>query len=117
MRLLRVFQVAYNEAYVYERARLLRQHGYHVQSVIGNDAAKVMLNDRPRYDVFVVGSDAPEETRLEMVRWLLENYPRQRIVALNPPGQRKLDGLEFNANTENPAEWLPLIEEVALSGR
>jgi len=114
---LQIFQIAYNEAHVYERARLLRQNGYRVQSVIGNEAAKVMLTSRPHYDVFVIGFDASEKTRLEMIQWLHENYPEQRIVALSPPGHQKLAGLNFYASTEDPDEWLPIVERAALSHR
>ena len=117
MKSVRVFQVAYDQARVYDRARLLRQHGCHVQSVIGNDAAKVMLSGRPYYDVFIIGSDGPEEMRREMVRWLRRNYPGQRILDLNPTANRKLDGLKYNARTDSPSEWLQLIEGAASSRR
>src|SRR5205085_11888417 len=84
----RIFQIAYDEDAGLRRAELLRSCGYGVISVTGNQAAKVLLSSIRRYDLFIVCHAAPEETRREIVSWLKANYPRVKILALNPPRQQ-----------------------------
>jgi hypothetical protein len=59
--------------------------------------------------VSTFGHAAPEQTRLDMVAWLRERYPRTRILALNPSYER-LGTLRFNAVHYPPQAWLPLLE-------
>ena len=66
------------------RAELFRRFGHKVISVQDNDAAKSALRLIHAVDLFIVGPAAPERARKEMVTWLKENYPKVRIVALNP---------------------------------
>jgi len=63
----RIFQIAYDEESRLQRAELLLGCGYGVISVLGNEAAKVLLSSIQHYDLFIVGHAAPEETRREMV--------------------------------------------------
>jgi hypothetical protein len=91
-----VFQIAYDNGLAPARTEVLRRHGYEVVSVIGNEAAKLILSLRQRCDVFIVGHAAPEEERKEIVAWLKTQYPEVRILALNSPTIRELVGADYN---------------------
>ena len=75
----------------------------------GNEAAKVILSLPQQCDVYR-GTDAPEETRKEMVVWLKAKYPGVRIVALNSPSIRELPGADYNIELNGPQTWLPVID-------
>jgi hypothetical protein len=107
----RIFQVAYREEHFLARAHLLRRQGYAVTSAIGNEAAKAVLPMLPGVDLLIVGHAAPEQTRLDMVAWLRERYPRISILAINP-SHEQLGTLRLNAVYYPPQAWLPLIETV-----
>jgi hypothetical protein len=104
-----VFQVAYDERLAPARAEILRQHGYEVVSVIGNEAAKIVLSLPQRFDLFIMGHAAPEESRKEMVAWLKTRYPDVRVIALNPPAVRELPGADHNVKLNGPDAWLSVI--------
>src|SRR5207244_7047991 len=80
----RIFQIAYDEGIGFRRAQLLRELGYGVISALGNEAAKVLLSSIQHYDLFILGHAAPESSRRAIVAWLRANYPRFKIIALNP---------------------------------
>ena len=106
----RIFQIAYTEQLRSERAELLRRLGYGVISVIGNEAAKVLLSTIQHVDLalFMVGHAASEQTRKEIVDWLKANYPNVKVLALNPPNQQ-LPGADYNAIQNGPEKWLPFV--------
>jgi hypothetical protein len=80
-----VFEIGYGDKRGQKaRAELLRRFGHKVISVQDNDAAKSALRVIHAVDLFIVGHAGPERAREEMVSWLKENYPKVRIVALNP---------------------------------
>ncbi len=81
-----------------------------VISVLGNEAAKLLLSSIQHYDLFIVGPDAPEETRREIVDWLKENYPQVKILAMNPPDQQ-VPKADYNAEQDGPENWLPIVRE------
>src|ERR1700730_4871215 len=59
-----VFQIAYDQHRLLSRAELLRERGYEIISVVGNEAAKVVLSSQQQHcDLFIVGHAAPDETR------------------------------------------------------
>ncbi len=112
----RIFQIAYDEKLLGTRARILRRVGYEVISVFGNDAAKVVLEQRPQVDLFVIAHAGPQSVRLEMAYWLKAQHPGIRILALNPPGVSRLDDVEFNAPYNAPPDtWLPLVTAATVS--
>jgi CheY-like chemotaxis protein len=78
---------------MYPRASPLSELGYEVVSVLGNDAATDVLNAWPHYDLFVIGPNAPDATRLQIVEFLRTNYPRRPIIALNPVAGMRLGKL------------------------
>ncbi len=104
----RIFQISYDEESALQRAELLLGCGYGVISVLGNEAAKVLLSSIQHYDLFIVGPGAPEERRQEMVDWLKEKYPTVKILALNPLHQQ-LANADYNATEGGPENWLPLV--------
>jgi len=106
----RIFQISYDEEAGVRRAELLKSGGYGVISVLGNEAAKVLLSSIQHYDLFIVGPAAPEERRREMVDWLKEKYPTLKILALNPLHQQ-LANADYNARADGPENWLPLVAE------
>ena len=90
-----VFQVAYDSGRATAPTMVLRLQGYEVVSVIGNEAAKVVLSMPEQYDFFIVGHAAADQTREEMVSWLKAHYPGVRILALNPPKVSELAGADY----------------------
>ena len=109
-RLRRIFVISYDEEIGVQRAELLKSRGYGVISVIGNEAAKVLLSSIQRYDLFIVGHAASEQARREIVDWLKTQYPTVKILALNPPDQQ-VPTADFNV-PHGPENWLPIVSTV-----
>jgi 5'(3')-deoxyribonucleotidase len=105
-----MFQIGYDEKELNVRAELFRRFGHEVISVAGNEAAKHALASIHNVDVFIVGHAAPEQTRKEMVDWLKANFPRVKIVALIPSGNRQLVRADCNVVLNDWDEWLLLLE-------
>lgn len=111
-----IFQICYDEQACLQRAELLKSFGYSVMSVIGNEAAKIVLSSIQDYDMFVVDHAAEEEIRREMVLWLKEKYPRVKTLALNPRNQEVLQA-DYNAQQNEAASWLAMVaREMGNSG-
>ncbi|PYT78413.1 MAG: hypothetical protein DMG40_20150 [Acidobacteria bacterium] len=106
----RILIVSYDEQLGLRRAALLKSYGYDAVSIIGNEAAKVLLTPTEHYDLFILGHAAPEETRQEMVAWLKEKYPRVKVLALNPPDQT-VPGADYNVQQNGPEAWLPIVSQ------
>lgn len=106
----RIFQIAYDEESAVRSAGLLRSHGFGVISALSNDAAKVLLGAVEDYDLFLVGHSATEQSRREIVDWLKTNYPRVKVLALNPPHQ-PLPNADYNALESDPETWLVFVTE------
>lgn len=108
----RIFQIAYDDRLRLMRAELLRNLSYPVTSVVGNEAAKVLLTtlrtDNVDIALFIVGHAAPAQRRKEMVDWLKANYPESTILVLNPPNEQVL-GADYNVLQNGPEAWLPLV--------
>ena len=108
----RIFQIAYTDQLRLTRAELLRSLGYAVISVVGNEAAKVLLTTLHHNNLgialFIVGHAAPAQTRKEIVDWLKENYPWAKILALNPPNQQ-VPNADYNVLENGPEAWIPFV--------
>lgn len=104
-----IFQIAYDSKQATERTEILRLCGYDVVSVIGNEAAKVILSMEQHCDLFIIGNGASEENRKELVAWIKSKYADVRILALNSPGIRELAGADFNVELNGPKTWLRLV--------
>jgi hypothetical protein len=107
-----LFQIGYDEKGINARAELLRRFGHEVISVTNNEAAKIALRSYHDVDLFIVGHTAPEPTRKEMVGWLKANYPKVKIVALNP-SRDQLVGADHNVVLNDRDEWLELLAAAA----
>jgi hypothetical protein len=103
-----IFQIAYDGKVATERAQLLRACGYEVVSVIGNEAAKVVLSMSRTWDLFIVGP-SPSQGEGEIVRWLKVKYPGIRVLALNSPGIRDLPDADYNIRSSSAESWLPTV--------
>jgi hypothetical protein len=108
-----MFQIGYDEKGLNARAELFRRFGHEVISVADNAAAKHALSSAHNVDLFVVGHTAPEQTRKEMVDWLKTNFPKVKIVALNPSANHQLSGADCNVVLNDWDEWLSLLAAVA----
>ena len=104
----RIFQIDYDEEAGVRRADVLKNRGYGVISVLGNEAAKLILGLIQHYDFFIVGPAAPEETRREIVDWLKKKYPTVKILALNRPHQQ-VTSADYNVTENGPENWLPCV--------
>jgi len=107
-----MFQIGYDEKELNARAELFRRFGHEVISAADNKAAKhilTSLTSTHNVDVFVVGYQAPEQTRKEMVDWLKENFPKVKIVALVPSTNRQLPHADYNIVLNDWDEWLVLL--------
>jgi len=108
----RILQIAYTDQLRIARAELLRSLGYPVISVVGNDAAKVLLtaleHENLGIAIFILGHAAPRHSRKEMVDWLKANYPEAKILALNPP-DHQLPNADYNVLQNGPETWIPFV--------
>ena len=107
-----VFQIGYDQKGLNARAELLERFGHEVISVTNNEVAKDALSSSRDVDLFIVGHTAPEETRKEMVCWLKANYPKVKILALNP-STNQLTGADYNIVLNAYDEWLSLLAAAA----
>jgi hypothetical protein len=108
-----IFQIAYDEKLLVARAQLLKNCGYEVSSVLGNDEALRVLAGRGGHCLFIVGHNAPRETREQMIRWLKANFPHSKILALNPPLQAGLAEADYNVVLNGPETWLSIVANAA----
>jgi hypothetical protein len=106
-----VCQIAYDPTKARARTEVLRAGGYEVVTVIGNEAAKLVLDLSQSWNFFMIGNAAPREVREEMVAWLKAKFPGVPILALNPPTLPVLRGADYNVEQNGPERWLPLISD------
>ena len=105
----RVFQIAYDEGLMVTREFLLKQRGYKVISVYGDEAAKEILSRGAQYDLFIVGHAAPDGRRHRVVQWLKASFPNVKILALNPPHHGSVSSADYNIPLDGPEEWLRAV--------
>src|SRR5215469_15646294 len=103
-----VGQIGYDHEMARERTDRLRAKGYDVVTVIGNEAAKLVLDLSQSWSFFIIGDAAPKERREEMASWLKAKFPAVPILALNPPTAVVLPGADYNVE-HNDQLWLPLV--------
>jgi hypothetical protein len=114
----RIFQIAYTDQLRITRAKLLRNIGCAVMSIVGNNPAKVLLTtfrpDNHGIGLFIVGDEAPVEIRKDIVAWLKTIYPTVRILVLNPPNESVPDA-EYNVEQKGPDTWVPMVRSTISS--
>lgn len=108
-----LFQIGYDEKELGARTELFRRFGHEVISATDNEAAKRALASIQSVDMFIVGHQAPAQTRQEMVDWLKANFPKSKIVALIPSAARHLSHADFNVVLN---DWDELISLLAAAG-
>jgi hypothetical protein len=108
-----MFQIGYDEKQLKVRADLFRRFGHEVISVADNEAAKHALASIHNVDIFIIGHNAPEQTRKEMVDWLKANFPKVKIVALIPAANHQLQRADFNVVLNDWDEWSSLLAAAA----
>jgi hypothetical protein len=108
-----VFQIAYDEGLLVTRAELLKARGYDVVSVLGNEAAKRILDTNRHYRLFIVGHGAPREEREAMFQWLRVNFPKAKILALTSPYESPVTTADYSIPLNGPEQWLAAVASVA----
>jgi hypothetical protein len=108
-------QVAYDYAKGRTRTHALREQDYEVVTVVGNDAAKLVLDLSPNWSLFIIGEGPANDVRGEMASWLKERFPGVPILALNPPSAPVLDGADYNISHDDNL-WMALVTS-AFNGR
>ncbi|HYM00427.1 MAG TPA: response regulator [Blastocatellia bacterium] len=109
----RVCQIAYDESLLFARAELLKNRGYEVKSILGNEEAKRLLGkDQDDYRVFIVGHAASIAMRQEMIQWLRANFPAAKILALNPLSDPAHTGADYDFILNGPEEWLARVANI-----
>jgi hypothetical protein len=78
------------------RELLLKEHGYKVISVFGDEAAKEILSRGAQYDLFIGGHAATDQRRRRVVQWLKASFPNVKILALNPPHHGSVSSADYN---------------------
>lgn len=104
-----VFQIAYDLTMAEKLAHELPSHGYQFGYAAGNDLAFVILNGRMEYDVFVLGFDAPHETRSRMAEWLAFEYPGVPIIALQSDSEPDIRLAHFRLELTGDRAFVPKI--------
>lgn len=104
-----MFQIGYDEKELNVRAELFRRFGHEVISVPDNETAKHALTSTHNVDVFIVGYQASDQTRKEMVDWLKKNFPKVKIVALVPSTNQQLRRADYNIVLGDWDELLSLL--------
>ena len=104
-----LFQIGYDLRTLNARAEMFRRFGHDVISVLENEAAKQALASIRNVDVFIIGHNAPDQIRKEMVDWLKVNFPNAKIVALIPSTSPRLRSADYNIVSGDWDEWLKLV--------
>lgn len=106
-----IFQIGYDDKQAKARAQMLRNLGYQVFSAADNPTAKLELMTPRHVDLFIVGERASEETRKDMVSWLKANYPKVKILALQPSDHREspIREADLTVKVNGSDEWLAMV--------
>ena len=107
----RVFQIAYDRGLMVTRELLLKQRGYTVVSVLGNEQAFSALSQPVEYDIFILGHSVRSRRRAEMVQWVKNHFPKAKVIALNPPFDT-VPIADYNILLNGPDEWLRAVSEM-----
>jgi len=105
----RIFQIAYDELLLISRAQILKDRGYEVTSVLGNEDAHRVLAKGEKYRTFLIGHAAPQAERQAMVMWIKTQFPDAKVLALNAPTYGALPEADFNFVLNGHKEWLATV--------
>ncbi len=111
----RIFHVAYDASLLRVRTEMLRHAGFEVTSALGNEEAQRMLSEISQFSLVVVGWSGGEEERREMVRWVKQQHPALRIIALYSSHGHAIAEADFNSRSEKPEEWFTAVKKAAVA--
>jgi DNA-binding response OmpR family regulator len=111
----RILQVAYDSSLLRVRTEMLKHAGFEVGSALGNDEAQRVLQENDDYDLIVVAWSAPDTVRREIVIWLKQQRPNQRVIALHSAGAHPIAEADLNSCSENPDEWFKAVKAAAVA--
>jgi hypothetical protein len=94
---------------------LLEAHGYSVRSVLGNEEAFALAAEcKESFDLVLIGHDAEILVRREAARFVKQNFPGVRVIALRSDYYvGEVEEADYNSDIENPREWLSAVNKFA----
>ena len=110
-----ILHVAYDSLLMELRESALERHGYRVVSVIGNEAAKRIASAAA--DVVVIGNGGSLEQRLEMVKWLAENWPQVAVIVMSADERERYPQGAVVFQGDTPNDLVTLVQRVIVSHR
>ena len=108
-----ILHVAYDALLLEVRESALERHGYHVTSVIGNEAAKRIVSAAA--DLVVVGNGGSLEERLDMVKWLTENWPQVAVIVMSADERERYPQGTVVFQGDTPNDLVTLVQRVLVS--
>ena len=108
-----ILQVAYYDTLKEIRAEILKDVGYEVTSVLGNDNAMALSGVViAAADLVVVGFSASHSIRAAMVHWFKAQYPKIPVVVLRFNSWEKFPEAEVSTLSEDPTIWLAEVATI-----
>jgi DNA-binding NtrC family response regulator len=105
-----ILQVAYYDALQELRAEMLRNAGYQVTSVLGNNEAMALdATVIAAADLVLVGFSADRSIRSAIVHWFKVHYPSTPVVILQSHDCEMFPEADMATSSEDPASWLAEI--------
>ena len=108
-----ILHVAYDSLLMEMRESALERHGYHVVSVIGNEAAKMIAS--PAADLVIIGNGGSLEERIAMVKWLAENWPQVAVVVMSADERERYPHGTIVFQGDTPNDLVTLVQRVITS--
>jgi DNA-binding response OmpR family regulator len=105
-----ILQIAYYPNLLETRTRMLRESGYRVTSVLGNNEANDELIASA--DLVVLGFSAPYSVRDSMVHWLRAHHSDVTILVLQFHSWEKFPDADAVSLCEDPAVWLAAVASI-----
>ena len=105
-----VLQVAYYPALLNTRSEMLKNAGYRVTSVLGNEEAMALpASVIAAADLIVVGFSTGHSVRAAMVHWFKAHHPGIRVIALVFYNEEPFSEADACSTSEDPKIWLAAV--------
>ena len=108
-----ILHVAYDSLLMEVRESALERHGYRVVSVMGNEAAKRIAS--PAADMVVIGNGGSLDERVEMVKWLAENWPEVAVIVMSADERERYPQGTVVFQGDTPNDLVTLVQRVLVS--
>lgn len=93
--------------------RMLREAGYRVTSVLGNDEARKLSDEViASADLVVLGFSAPYSVRGSMVHWLKAHHTDVAVLVLQSNSWEKFPEADAVSLCEDPTVWLAAVASI-----